>query len=62
MNPQSKDLQDRLLAAAEHMCANSSLKLNETSEPILGLKFINFTKVQFKKEKENLYTLSWPLV
>ena len=41
-------------AAAEHMRANSSLKLNEISEPILGLIFLKFADVRFKKAQEKL--------
>lgn len=54
MNTNSKDLQERLWAAAEHMRANSSLKLNEISEPILGLIFLKFADVRFKKAKDEL--------
>src|SRR5712691_9391878 len=53
MTTQSKQLQDKLWAAAAHMRANSSLKLSEISEPILGLIFLKFADVRFKKvEKE----------
>lgn len=37
MNTHSKQLQEKLWAAAEQLRANGSLKLNEISEPILGL-------------------------
>jgi type I restriction enzyme M protein len=49
-----KQLQGQLWAAAEHMRANSSLKLNEISEPILGLIFLKFADVRFKKAQEEL--------
>lgn len=54
MNSNSKDLQNSLWAAAEHMRANSSLKLNEISEPILGLIFLKFADVRFKKAQIKL--------
>ena len=44
-----KQLHERLWAAAEHLRANSGLKLNEISEPILGLIFLKFADVRFKK-------------
>lgn len=49
-----KQLQGQLWAAAEHMRANSSLKLNEISEPILGLIFLKFADVRFKKAQGEL--------
>lgn len=49
MNTSRKQLQERLWAAAEHMRANGSLKLNELSEPILGLIFLKFADVRFNK-------------
>lgn len=52
MNSNSKQLQEQLWAAAEHMRANSSLKLSEISEPILGLIFLKFADVRFKKAKQ----------
>lgn len=54
MNSQSKQIQGQLWAAAEHMRANSSLKLNEISEPILGLIFLKFADVRFKKAQDEL--------
>jgi type I restriction enzyme M protein len=54
MDINSKNLQDSLWAAAEHMRANSSLKLNEISEPILGLIFLKFADVRFKKARMEL--------
>lgn len=44
-----KQLQERLWAAAEQLRANSSLKLNQMSEPILGLIFLKFADVKFRK-------------
>lgn len=49
MNTYSKQLQEKLWAAAEQLRANSSLKLNEISEPILGLIFLKFADLRFKK-------------
>lgn len=46
-----KQLHERLWAAAEQLCANSSLKLNEISEPILGLIFLKFADVKFRRAK-----------
>lgn len=44
-----QQLYERLWAAAEQLRANGSLKLNEISEPILGLIFLKFADVRFKK-------------
>ena len=44
-----QQLHERLWAAAEQLRANSGLKLNEMSEPILGLIFLKFADVRFKK-------------
>jgi len=49
-----KQLHERLWAAAEQLRANSSLKLNEISEPILGLIFLKFADVRFKRAKEKM--------
>jgi type I restriction enzyme M protein len=46
---QLNQLEERLWAAAEQLRANGSLKLNEISEPILGLIFLKFADVRFKK-------------
>lgn len=46
-----KQLHERLWAAAEQLRANSSLKLNEMSEPILGLIFLKFADVKFRRAK-----------
>lgn len=54
-NEQSnKTLESKLWAAAEQLRANSSLKLNEISEPILGLIFLKFADVKFKRAKQQL--------
>ncbi|MFH1193638.1 MAG: class I SAM-dependent DNA methyltransferase [bacterium] len=47
-----KQLHERLWAAAEQLRANSGLKLNEISEPILGLIFLKFADVRFKRTQE----------
>src|SRR3989338_5838303 len=48
-----KNLEDRLWESADHMRANSSLRLNEFAEPVLGLIFLKFAGVKFSKtEKE----------
>lgn len=49
-----KQLQEKLWAAAEQLRANGSLKLNEISEPILGLIFLKFADVRFKRVKKNI--------
>jgi type I restriction enzyme M protein len=45
---QNSNLKKQLWAAAEQLRANGSLKLNEISEPILGLIFLKFADVKFK--------------
>lgn len=54
MNTHSKQLQEKLWAAAEQLRANGSLKLNEISEPILGLIFLKFADVRFKKVQKGI--------
>ncbi len=49
MNDNRKQLHERLWSAAEQLRANGSLKLNEISEPILGLIFLKFADVRFRK-------------
>ena len=51
-----KQLHERLFAAAEQLRANSSLKLNEIAEPILGLIFLKFADVKFRRQKLKLKT------
>jgi len=46
-----KQLHERLWSAAVQLRANSGLKLNEISEPILGLIFLKFADVRFKRAK-----------
>ena len=48
-----KDLENRLWEAADHLRANSPLRLNEFAEPVLGLIFLKFAGVKYSKtEKE----------
>jgi type I restriction enzyme M protein len=49
-----KQLHEKLWSAAEQLRANSGLKLNEMAEPILGLVFLKFADVRFKKAKAML--------
>ncbi len=50
----SKQLHERLWSAAEQLRANGSLKLNEIAEPILGLIFLKFADVRFRKTEEEI--------
>src|SRR3989344_8379552 len=53
MSTNIKDLENRLWEAADHMRANSALRLNEFAEPVLGLIFLKFAGVKLSKtEKE----------
>lgn len=49
-----KQLHERLWAAAEQLRANSGLKLNEISEPLLGLIFLKFADVRFKRAQAEM--------
>jgi type I restriction enzyme M protein len=49
-----KQLHERLWSAAVQLRANSGLKLNEMSEPILGLIFLKFADVRFKHAKAEI--------
>jgi type I restriction enzyme M protein len=49
-----KQLHERLWSAAVQLRANSGLKLNEISEPILGLIFLKFADVRFKKVQTSM--------
>lgn len=49
MNVHSKQLHEKLWAAAEHLRASGNLKLNQIAEPVLGLIFLKFAGVRFKK-------------
>jgi type I restriction enzyme M protein len=54
MTNNRKELHERLWSAAEQLRANGSLKLNEISEPILGLIFLKFADVRFKRAKAEM--------
>jgi len=54
MNTQIKNLEDRLWEAADHMRANSPLRLNEFAEPVLGLIFLKFAGVKFSKTQKEI--------
>lgn len=54
MKKSDKKLHEKLWASAQQLRANSSLKLNEVSEPILGLIFLKFADVRFQKAKKEL--------
>ena len=56
MKQADKKLHEKLWASAQQLRANSSLKLNEVSEPILGLIFLKFADVRFQKAKKQLKT------
>ena len=49
-----KQLHERLWASAQQLRANSSLKLNEISEPILGLIFLKFADVRFRQAQKSI--------
>lgn len=49
-----KKLEDRLWEAADHLRANSALRLNEFAEPVLGLIFLKFADVKFSTAKKEL--------
>lgn len=54
MTTNRKQLHEKLWAAAEQLRANGSLKLNEISEPILGLIFLKFADVRFKRAQAEI--------
>ncbi|MFH1601661.1 MAG: class I SAM-dependent DNA methyltransferase [Candidatus Shapirobacteria bacterium] len=54
MTKTDKKLHEKLWASAQQLRANSSLKLNEISEPILGLIFLKFADVRFQKAKKDV--------
>ncbi len=49
-----KDLENRLWEAADHMRANSPLRLNEFAEPVLGLIFLKFAGVKHSKTAKEI--------
>ncbi len=54
MNANIKDLENRLWEAADHMRANSPLRLNEFAGPVLGLIFLKFADVKYNKTAEEI--------
>jgi len=54
MKQTDKNLHEKLWSSAQQLRANSSLKLNEISEPILGLIFLKFAEVRFKRSKQEI--------
>ncbi|MDP3015012.1 MAG: N-6 DNA methylase [bacterium] len=54
MSTNIKDLENRLWEAADHMRANSPLRLNEFAEPVLGLIFLKFAGVRHNKVAEEI--------
>ncbi len=49
-----KQLESKLWEAANHLRANSSLRLNEFAEPVLGLIFLKFADVKFNTAKNEI--------
>ncbi len=49
-----KDLENRLWEAADHMRANTPLRLNEFAEPVLGLIFLKFAGVKHSKIQKEI--------
>ena len=54
MKESDKKLYEKLWASAQQLRANSSLKLNEISEPILGLIFLKFAEVKFEQARKEI--------
>lgn len=49
-----KKLEDKLWKSADHLRANSPLRLNEFAEPVLGLIFLKFADVKFEKATNDI--------
>ena len=49
-----KDFQNKLWKTADDLRANSSLKYNEFSTPVLGLIFLCFADYRFQKAKPEI--------
>jgi type I restriction enzyme M protein len=56
MNNNTKKLKDRLWKAANDLRANSPLRLNEFSEPVLGLIFLKFADVKHENITREITT------
>lgn len=54
MEKNNEKLNKKLWASAKNLRANSSLKLNEISEPLLGLIFLKFADVKFQKATKEI--------
>jgi len=55
MSPENlKQLEERLWEAADTLRANSPLRLNEFSEPVLGLIFLKFADVKFRQAQKEI--------
>lgn len=52
-----KEFQDKLWKTADDLRANSSLKYNEFSTPVLGLIFLRFADYRFQKAKPDIENL-----
>ncbi|MBN1416492.1 MAG: N-6 DNA methylase [Bacteroidales bacterium] len=53
---QLKELEDRLWEAADKLRANSGLKANEYSTPVLGLIFLRFASIRYNRIKPEIDT------
>lgn len=51
---QLKELEDRLWEAADKLRANSGLKANEYSTPVLGLIFLRFASIRYNRIKPEI--------
>lgn len=49
-----KELEDRLWQAADNLRANSGLKASQYSAPLLGLVFLRFASIKYKKHQDEI--------
>lgn len=49
-----KELEDRLWQAADNLRANSGLKASQYSAPLLGLVFLRFASIKYKKHQKQI--------
>lgn len=49
-----KELEDRLWQAADNLRANSGLKASQYSAPLLGLVFLRFASIKYKKHQDKI--------
>lgn len=54
MTADIKKLEAKLWEAADHLRANSALRLNEFAEPVLGLIFLKFADVKFSVAQKEI--------